>query len=368
MSRCRVLVVGYSLSGGGAERFTSVLLTHLDRERFEPRLVTLADEATYSLPDDVPHVSLGHRSVWTLRRTVLRLRAQLEEQRPDVVLSTFDLPTLLVGRAAASRNKNFRRVARLALAVDRPAFSLLDWLSRLLLKRAYQRVDQFVANSQGLAKEFATRYPFASGKVSAIHNPVDVARLDALAAEPPAIKRDEGRPLLVWVGRLHRQKRPDVLLDAYAILRKELRSQVWILGDGPLRASIERRINSEGWQDDVKLLGFQANPFPLVRQADLFLLTSDFEGLPNALLEAQALGIPAVSTQARFGPEEIIEDNVTGRLVPRGDANQVAAACLEVLGGKTKAFGQAARERMASLFGVTTQIQAWQQIFSPPNR
>jgi glycosyltransferase involved in cell wall biosynthesis len=302
--------------------------------------------------------------VWSLRRTLLGLRAQLEEHRPEVVLTIFDLPTLFTGMAVGGRKKDYRWIARLALAVDRPSFSLLDSLSRPLLHRAYRRVDHFVANSQGLAGEFAKKHRFAAGRISAIHNPVDIARLESLAAESPAIRRDEHRPLLVWVGRLHRQKRPDVLLDAYVQLRNELQPQLWILGEGPLRPALERRIAAEGWQDDVRLMGFQANPFPFVRQADLFLLTSDFEGLPNALLEAQALGIPAVATRARFGPEEIIQDNITGRLVPCGDAKAMAAACGVLLtnAAHLQACGQAARQRIAESFAAGELIRKWEAV------
>ncbi len=365
--RCRLLVFGYSLSGGGAERFTSTLLTHLNRERFEPQLVTLADEKSYSLPSDVPHVSLGHRGVWSLRRTVLRLRARIQELQPDVILSTFDLPTLFVGFAFAGRKKPCRWVARLALAVDRPAFSILDSLSRPLLVRCYRRVDHFVANSNGLAAAFAKKHPFAAEKLTTIHNPVDVVRLDSLAAEPPPLRRDEHRPLLIWAGRLHPQKRPDLLLDAYALLREEFHPQLWILGEGPLRSSLEARIAAESWQEDVKLLGFQSTPFPLLRQADLFLLTSDFEGLPNALLEAQALGVPAVATRADFGPDEIIEDNVTGKLVPRGDANSVATAVADLLRDRARltSFAASARTLIPDRFGLAPLIANWQSILLP---
>ena len=357
----RLLVVGYSLSGGGAERFTSTLLTHLDRERFEPRLITLTDDVTYSLPADVPHVSLGYHGFWSVRRTVLRLRDQIQQSQPEVIVSTFDLPTLFVGFALRGRKQTCRWIARLALAVHRPSFSLLDTLSRPLLARCYRRVDRFVANSNGLAVAFTKKHPFAADRITAIHNPVDISRLDSLAAEPPVLRRDDNRPLLLWAGRLHRQKRPDLLLDAYAQLRDEFRPQLWILGEGPLHQQIERRIAAAGWQDDVKMLGFQANPFPLFKQADLFLLTSDYEGLPNALLEAQALGVPAVATRAEFGPDEIIEDNVTGRLVPRGDAAAIAAATAELLRDKSQlATFAAARNSIAERFDTARLIQQWE--------
>ncbi len=365
-SRLRVLVVGHSLSGGGAERFTSVLLTHLDRHRFDPHLVTLTGDATYPLSTDVPHTKLAFHGLWSLRRTVSQLQRVIDECEPDVLLSTFDLPTLVTGFAAPRKNAAYRWIARLGLAVNRPAFSLLDAISRPGLSRFYRRVDHFVANSQGLADSFVKKYSFAKQRMTAIHNPVDVISLEALAAQHPVEQRKMDQPLLIFVGRLHQQKRLDVLLDAYALLREKFRPQLWILGEGPQRGEIEKRIASAGWQSDVRLFGFQKNPFPLVRQAELFVLTSDFEGLPNALLEAQALGIPAVATRANFGPEEIVQDNVTGKLVACGNAPAFAAACSALLTNEPLRIemSQSAQRIIADRFALHTLIRHWEDVLA----
>lgn len=363
-TRRRLLVVSPSLTGGGAERFTSHLLTHLSRERWEPHLALFSGHVTYDVPADVPRIVLqqvGWRTSW---RTITQLRQRILELQPDVVLSTIDYATLFTGLALRGITPQPRWVARLGLNTDRRSFSPRDFVSRIALRFLYRGVDQFVANSVGLAEQFQQHFAVPWKKMTAINNPVDTQRLDAHARDSQLGPRDSSLPLLVFAGRLHRQKRPDLLLDAYAELRRTTAAQLWILGDGPLREALQTRIDRQGWTEDVQLLGFQANPFPFIARAGLFVLTSDHEGLPNALLEAQALGIPAVATRCPFGPEEIIRDHVTGRLVPCGDAIAIAAALRELLADPAarQQMSRAARQHARSKFALPPIMQQWEAV------
>jgi len=116
--------------------------------------------------------------------------------------------------------------------------------------------------------------------------------------------------------------------------------------------------------DSVKLLGFQENPYALMRRATVFVMTSDHEGLPNALIEAQGLGIPAVSTRCPYGPDEIIEDGKTGILTDVGDSPAIAKAIEELLVNPVhrEEMAQAAKKRARELFDKSTQIKAWENI------
>jgi glycosyltransferase involved in cell wall biosynthesis len=139
---------------------------------------------------------------------------------------------------------------------------------------------------------------------------------------------------------------------------------LWICGDGPLREKTSRDIAARGLGDSVKLLGFQQNPYALMRQATVFVMTSDHEGLPNALIEAQGLGIPAVSTRCPYGPDEIIEDGKTGILVNVGDSRAIAEAIEGLLTNpqRRKEMAEAARNRARSLFDKSTLIKAWEDV------
>ena len=116
----------------------------------------------------------------------------------------------------------------------------------------------------------------------------------------------------------------------------------------------------------MELLGFRDNPFALMRRADLFVLTSDFEGLPNALIEAQGLGLPAVATRCPFGPDEIVEDGVTGKLVDIGDAAAVARAIVEIAGDaeRRREMGEGARARARARYDLSQVMPRWEELLA----
>ena len=189
-------------------------------------------------------------------------------------------------------------------------------LQRLRARRAYRRARLIVCNSQGMAEAFARVYPGTHDRVVSLANPTDFAELERLAGQPldrwpggpPGAAADDrgGSPgsasvaqpsgaadatVLLAAGRLTRQKRPDLMVEALALLRRHpglAGTRLWLCGEGPLAGALERQARRLGVADAMTLLGFVANPFALMRRADLFLLASDFEGLPNALIEARA--------------------------------------------------------------------------------
>jgi glycosyltransferase involved in cell wall biosynthesis len=206
-------------------------------------------------------------------------------------------------------------------------------------------------------------YPGIAGRVQALGSPTDFTALDRLAAEAP-LRRAAEAPTILWMGRLTGQKRPDLALEALARVRRHLDARLWLCGAGRLGGAVERRIADLGLSGAAESLGFVDNPYSLIRQADLFLLTSDFEGLPNALIEAQGLGLPAVATRCPYGPDEIVEDGVTGRLVPPGDPEGLAAAILELLRdpGRRRRMGEAAARRVRQLFDRERLLEEWEAL------
>lgn len=368
--RKRLLVVSYSLTQGGAERFTSNLLLDLDPARFEPQVCLLRNEITYPLPAAVPVHVLDKTRPWHMVRTVLRLRRLIEDQHPDVVLSTIAYASRITGTA-------------LSLARHRPA-----WLARIgndpnrehqLWKRmtdswVLPRVQRIAANSVGLANAFARRWPASNGRVIALPNPTRFDEIDRLCEQrvglPTDLSADSQRtPSILAVGRLSVQKRPDLLLDAFVELRRlGTQAHLFFLGSGPLDHPMRARMRDQGLGQWVHFLGFQQNPYVYLARASLFALTSDHEGSPNALIEAQGLGVPAVSTRCPYGPDEIILEGETGHLVPPGGARAFARAMHAILADPAKrdAMGRAARARARSLFDRTVAIPQWEAALLDP--
>jgi glycosyltransferase involved in cell wall biosynthesis len=143
--------------------------------------------------------------------------------------------------------------------------------------------------------------------------------------------RGASPPVLVFAGRLEREKDLPTLLRAFAILRQGRDCRLLIIGDGSLRREIESERDALGLGDSVDLPGWAPNPYPYLRQASLVVLTSVWDALPTVLIEALALGTPVVSTDCGAGPREILGGGRYGPLVPPRDAPTLAAALAQTL-------------------------------------
>lgn len=391
----RLLLVTHSLGGGGAERFAVTLAGALDRQRFTPVLCAATGREDYGVPAGVevaPH--LGYRRAIDLPGTVRRLRRLLSGSRFDIVLSNVLATNCLTAAALGGMGGSAAPPPWVARVGNAPGLADPP-LQRLYARRAYRRAARVVCNAEAMAAAFEQTYPGTAGRVTSLPNPTDFERIETQAGPevPAGGDRDSetggwpvdagravgtdagaagsagGAALLLWVGRLNRQKRPDLAIEVLARLRRDTGRDVRlrIAGEGPLEGEVRRLAAAAGAGEAVELPGFVGNPFAEMRRADLLLLTSDFEGLPNALIEAQGLGLPAVATRCPFGPEEIVEDGVTGRLAPVGDAAALAAAAAELLaaGPETRRrMAEAARRRARDRYGLAAAVPRWERLLA----
>lgn len=363
--RRKLLVVNSSLGEGGAQRVTSTILQHLSRDALDIHLCLFKRVVDFPLPDDVRVTALFDRDVslgaqpWLVPAALIRLRRAISELEPDVVLSMIDQVNLVVAVALRSVRQPVRWIARAGANPDCQSRA-----QRLFAAWAYRHADLVIANAEGLARRVATLHPGVADRVAHLANPTDFARIDELAASPPSRTRDRSRPLIVAVGRLVREKRPDLLIEAAAALKCQRRFQMWICGGGPMTERLQEQIRARELDEDVTLLGFCDNPYAILAQADAFVMSSDFEGLPNGLIEAQGMGIPAVSTDCCYGPNEIIEHGETGFLVPVGDAAAIADSLHRMLSDEERRadMGRAAARRARGRYAADVLIEKWDQL------
>jgi glycosyltransferase involved in cell wall biosynthesis len=358
-SRSRVLFALPSLRGGGAERVVVTLLHHLDRERFEPHLMLVESVGPYlaHLPSDVPvHVLAAPR----LRRAVFDMVRVIRRVRPAIVVSTqgYMNLTLLLLRPCFPWARLVVREVIGERYLENSRFQPLFYRLYLHLVR---RADRIVVQSDAVRHEMEARLAVAPGQVVRVYNPVDTARIDAAARGAPPLADGE-RPHVVAAGRLGHQKGFDLLLEAFqGVVRVLGRGTLTILGDGPDRASLEARAAALGLASAVRFAGFQENPFGYFAAADLFVLSSRYEGLPNVVLEALACGCPAVACDCPHGVREIVRDGVNGVLVPPEDVPALRAAMLRLLQDPVERARLAANAR-ASLapFLAATIVRQWE--------
>lgn len=367
-SRQRVLFVLPSLRGGGAERVAVTLLTRLDRSRFEPHLALMEKAGVYlkDLPADVPVHDLDASRVRYALPGLIRLIGHL---RPRAVMATLlevnlgllvakpFLPRgtrLLVREASAAS-------ARLADSKRRPAI----W--RWLVRHLYPHADGIICVADFVLEDLAEQLRVPRAKMRRIYNPLDLERIRRQAAAGENPYAGPG-PHLVAAGRLVEQKGVDILLEALAQARTALpTADLTLLGEGPMEAQLKAQCGRLGLNDAVRFAGFQDNPYPYLRHADLLVLASRYEGLPNAVLEGLGLGTPVVAADCPGGVKELLSPLGPGAawLAPPEDPQRLAetlAAAWKVRQGAPRSV----EEFQESLrpFSVEAIVREYEQMLS----
>jgi glycosyltransferase involved in cell wall biosynthesis len=198
------------------------------------------------------------------------------------------------------------------------------------------------------------------GKICVIHNPVfdpDIEALSRAAPDHPFFEAG-GPPIIVAVGRLHSQKGFDVLLRAFAVARAQIDCRLVILGDGPERARLAAQAEQSGLGYDIDMPGFCANPFALMARAGAFVLSSRWEGFPNALVEAMACGAPVIATDCPSGPREILQGGHIAPLVPVDDVDALARTLIATLAARPDTSASRSRAQGFSVASAARQYLA----------
>lgn len=204
------------------------------------------------------------------------------------------------------------------------------WLENRMAGFVYRHVDAVVTVSEGLRTEVVGYYKISADRISTIYNPV-VPNRELSRRENKKRYADDGPCAIVSMGRLVRLKGFDALIGAMRDVHGSWRLDIW--GDGPERARLESAISASDMQDRIRLRGYTADPYAVMRDADLFVLSSRHEGLGNALIEALACQCQIVATDCPYGPREILEDGKLGQLVPTDDTKAIAGAISRVIDG-----------------------------------
>jgi glycosyltransferase involved in cell wall biosynthesis len=224
-----------------------------------------------------------------------------------------------------------------------------DRIVNRLTPLVYPTADQIIAVSEGVAESITTQTQVDRDDISVLYNPVDIERVRARATAPVSNEwvDDDSKDVAVYVGRLEAEKDLDTWLRAFERVHdRNPKSRAILVGDGSSRPALEARLETLGLADVVSFPGYIENPYPYMKEADVFVLSSQFEGLPTVLIEALACECPVVATDCPGGTAEILGGGEVGRLVPVGDAEALASAIHDTLADPTD--GDKLRERAES--------------------
>jgi len=325
----RVGFVLTNLAGGGAEKAVLKIASGLAARGHRVDVILLEHVVAHAVPAGLAlhaltapgrHASKGWLGKRLAARKLARKLAELEaEERFSLLVSTLPFTDEVARLARVPvhwcriANTLSAEVAR--LAVRSPATAA----RRIARYRGLYGARPVVAVSQGVADDLRGPAGIAASRIQVIPNPFDFSEISRLAKAPAELPE---RPYLIHAGRFSGQKRHDLLLEAFARLNRPAR--LVLLADP--EPALERMIRERGLEGRVQVAGFQQNPYPWIAAAELLVLSSDHEGLPNVIVEALALGIPVVSTDCPSGPREILGAALPKCLVPPGDAAALAGA------------------------------------------
>lgn len=333
--RRRVCFVLPSLNGGGAERAAVQVLNGLDPAVWDRSMFLFERTGPY-LADLDPGIDL-HASPSPARGARWRaLRRFVADRRPDVVMAFLSFASVLTAvRAAQTRAKVVfnQQTPVTAFLTDADYQWQRGWRRAMftaLSRLTYAAADQIVATSSGVADDLTRNFAISPDVIQVVANPVDLDAVRAGGREPLDRPIPGDGPLIVAAGRLADAKNYPLLLEAVRLLRHTVPARLCILGQGELEPALKRRVSELQLDGVVTLAGFQRNPWNHIAGADVFALSSHYEGFGNVLIEAMALGIPVVAT-ASAGTRDIITHGVDGLLVEPHTAEALAAALRRVL-------------------------------------
>ena len=331
------LAILVSFSGqGGVERMIANLCESLVDAPIDLDVLLIKARGPYvdRLPESAKIIPLRARhsltSVWEVAR-------YLNRQRPDALLAIKHRGILAALRARQLARTDTPIWGRLGTTVSAALANKSAWRRQhwyRAMRKHYPKLEKLIAVSQGVADDVLDITGMSESRVAVLRNPTITPEMLAAATEPVEhlwLSVDSTVPVIMGVGRLTEQKDFATLIAAFAKVRSQREARLLILGDGELRSKLIAQATTLGVDKHVALPGFQSNPWAWMSKASVFALSSRWEGSPNTLTEAMALGVPVVSTDCPSGPRELLDSGRIAPLVKMGDVNVLASALLSVL-------------------------------------
>ena len=296
-------------------------------------------------------------------KILLPLRRYLQIEKPTALvcnLYTCNVVTLMAKMLVRSKVK-LVLVEHIILyeKQEKKQQKLQEIFRPILMRWLYPSADKVVACSQGLARDLEIYLGFNHGKIDVIYNPVideKLAEKANLFVEHPWFNKGE-IPVVLGAGRLVRQKDFATLIRAFALVKKEQKVRLVILGEGQLKNQLLTLVGQLNLENDVVILDFVENPYAYMAKSAVFVLSSGWEGFGNVVAEALAAGAPVVSTNCPSGPAEILDNGKYGELVAVGNSQGMAEAILRVLSGKVRSVDSAWLEQFTLKYSAQKYLE-----------
>ena len=314
--KLKVYFVIYSLSRGGAEKVFSILANNIDKNVFEVTFITLRQYIDqFHLNDDIEKICLEeNKSILAIKK----IYELVKKGKPNIIFSTINQISIIVGFVGSIHNFFSKKKIMLimretsipSIYIKRSKYP--SWFLSMLIKIIYPKFDTIISQGNFMKQDLVINFQIKPDKIKIINNPIEKKKY--------VINKKNGFTL-VTVGNLTSIKGYDRLLKILYIIKEKIDFKYYIIGDGPNEKVIKGLIVKYNLEKECIMTGAIDNVLDYLSSSDLFLQGSYFEGFPNALLEANQVGLPVVAFDVPGGTNEIIQNGSNGFLVKDGDIN-----------------------------------------------
>jgi len=297
----KVFFLATSLEKGGMERVMSDLTLNLP-DSIEKKIVLLRSQTFFPYDFGKKIVSLNlpsNNNIYNLISGVVRLKKLIKEEKPDYVVSFgfhANITNVFSFKQSIIRADTYLSVAH-------------GSIGRFLIRHIYSRAHKIVCVSRGVADDLIRNFKIKKNKVTVIYNFIDIKKISILSKDhlDQEYRDIFSNPVIINVGRFEKQKGQQYLIRAFKEAKKSIKNvKLVFLAEGILEPELKKTIKDLNLENDVYFLGWQKNPFKFLSKAKVFVSSSLREGLPGAILEAMACGLPIISTDCKSGPREIL--------------------------------------------------------------
>jgi len=372
--KIKILFFNGSLIGGGAERVSVQILNHLDRLKYTLCLALFKKEGPYlsSLNKDVAVYELsgcrtGFKKIFYSRKPIRNL---IRAIKPDLIVAHV-MTTNIIVMLAVITLKNRPPIIicehnNTYLTLQNVNSFFRATFLKFCVRICYRWASKIIAVSEGIKQSLVNNFGIDKDNIAVIHNPIDIKEIiDSLhMIKFYKMQKDKSKKHIVAMGRLTKQKAFSDLITAFGNVLNDIPARLTILGEGELRPELEKQISEANLEDHVDLPGFINNPWHIIKSADLFILSSHWEGFGNVIVEAMACGTAVIATDCNYGPSEIIEEGKEGLLVPVGDVVSMQKAIIYLLKDdlRREQIVKAAKIK-AQKFETVTVTKKYQTVF-----
>lgn len=359
-----------TLRDGGAEKILVDLVNKLDPQKYDIEVKLIYKKGVYldKLNENIKLSFITKEPGTFIARQVSRMLPRLSSEilHKLFIRKKYDIEiAFLEGYATkiiAGAPKNTKKLAWVHCDLMKT-----EWINGVFpnesgFKNCYKKFDEVISVSQSVQDAFIERFGYITN-LSVKYNPIDCERIKQLSNEKIDITKSENKITLISIGRLTYPKNFMRLLSAFSnIKQSNFNIELWILGEGEERTQLEEFIKSHNLNDDIHLLGFKKNPYPYLKNADLYVCSSRYEGYSTTVTEATVLGIPVLTTNVA-GMKEILGDNEYG-IITENDDIAFENELKHLLNNKDSLihFKKMAKQR-SNYFNLNKQINEIEKLF-----